>query len=229
MELKEKVIVITGGSRGFGKALAEGFLKEGAQVVISSRSPEELSKTAQEIGAVGIPADITLENEVTNLAEEVIKKFGHVDVWVNNAGVWLPERKIEDLDMPRVKELFNVNVFGLMNASRVALRVFKKQNGGVILNTISSSALAGRAMISAYSTSKWASNGFTKALREESRENNISVLSIFPGGMKTALFDEEPPENINDFLDPYDVAAKVIANLKLEKPEEELVIKRPTA
>src|ERR1035437_1095471 len=150
MNLKDKVVVITGSSKGFGKALAEIFLSEGSKVVISSTDEKELEDTAKEIGAYGICADVTKEEDMTRLVDETIKQFGSIDIWINNAGLWNPHAFAEDLDMAEVRKMFDVNVIGLMNGSRVALRYMKEKSAGTILNVISDSALAGKPMSSAY-------------------------------------------------------------------------------
>src|SRR5258708_2973743 len=110
MELKNKVVVITGGSKGFGRALAEDFIKEGSKVVICSQNKDELQKVAKEIDATAIIADVKNEEELTSLAQKTIKEFGQIDIWVNNAGIWLPHANTEDLNMEEVKAMFDVNV-----------------------------------------------------------------------------------------------------------------------
>ena len=225
MNLKDKVIVITGGSKGFGKTLAELFVKEGAKIVINSNNKKEIKKVASEMEVLGICADVTKEKDLIKLADKVIKKFGNIDIWINNAGLWIPHAFVEDFDMDKVRKMFDVNVIGLINGSRVALHLMKKRGTGTIINVISDSALAGRPMSSAYSASKWAVDGFTKSIREENK--NISILSIYPGGMKTDIFGEVKPDDFNDFMETKYVAEKVINNLKLENPEEELVIQKP--
>src|SRR3989338_2458842 len=225
MNLKEKVVVITGASKGFGKALAEVFLREGSKVVICSTNKKEIKSVAKKIGAFGIRADVTKEKDLAKLSNQVIKNFGKIDIWVNNAGLWLPHAFVEDFDMTKVQKMFEVNIVGLINGSRIALRHMKKRRSGTIIQVISDSALRGRPMSSAYSASKWAVNGFTKGIREENK--NISILSIFPGGMKTLIFGKKKPSSFNDFMDTKDVAKKVISNLKLKIPKEELIIRKP--
>src|SRR3989344_3229587 len=144
MVLKDKVVVITGGSKGCGKALAEAFIREGAKVSICSPNKKELSKTAEEIGALGIVADVRDESEMKALATKTIEKYDAINIWVNNAGIWLPHKNAEDFDMDEVKEMFDINVFGLMNGSRVALRYMKEKGDGTIINIISAAALDGR-------------------------------------------------------------------------------------
>ena len=227
MNLKDKVVVITGGSRGFGKALAQGFINEEAKVVISSSNEKETKSTANEISAFGVCADVTKEEDLTNLANETIKKYGGIDIWINNAGLWMPKMPIEDFDMLKVIKMFDVNVIGTINGSRVALRYMKEKGSGIIINTISDSALVNQPKISAsvYGATKWAVNGFTKSIREE--DKNISILSIFPGAMKTEIFGQNKPDDWDSFMDPEYVVEKVINNLKLDNPELELVIQRP--
>lgn len=225
MNLKDKVVVITGGTKGFGRAMAELFVSEGAKVVICSHHKENAEKAAGEIGAVGMYADVTRENELTNLAEAAQNKFGRIDIWINNAGVWM-NGLAEESSMEKVREMFEVNVMGTINGSRVALRLMKKVNSGVIINILSRAALDARAGISMYAASKWALNGFTKSIREENKDKNISILSVFPGGMKTGIFGKNQPANFDDFMDASKAAQKVIDNIKSEEPEEEIVIKR---
>lgn len=227
MNLRDKVVVITGGSKGFGKALAEAFLKEGSKVVINSRNRKELKKVVMEMGVLGICADVTKEEELTYLLDETVKELGGVDIWINNAGLWMPHDFVENFDMSKVRKMFEVNVMGTINGSRVALRFMKEKGSGTIINTISDSALVGRPMSSTYSASKWAVNGFTKSIRAEDKEKNILILSLFPGGMKTDIFGEARPDNFDDFMETSYVAEKVIDNLKKEFPEEELIIQRP--
>lgn len=224
MNLKDKVVVITGSSKGFGKELAIALLREGANVVINSNNEKELEDTTKEIEAFGICADVTKEEEVTNLADKVIEKFGKIDIWVNNAGMWIPHDFVENFDMDKVRNMFDLNVFGVINGSRVALRNMKKQNSGTLMNIISDSALAERPMSSLYCASKWAVNGFTKSIREENK--NISVLSVYPGGMKTSIFGSNKPDNFNDFMEVSYVVEKVIDNLKKDNSQDELVIQK---
>lgn len=224
MNIKDKVVVITGGSSGFGKSLAEAFLKEEALVVINSNNKKELKKVSKEIGIFGICGDVTKEKDLIALARKTIKKFGKIDIWINNAGLWIPHDLVENFDMSRVDKMFDVNVFGVINGSRVALRYMKETKSGIIINVISDSALAERPMASTYCASKWAVNGFTKSIREENKDKNISILSIYPGAMKADIFGEIKPDGFDNFMETEYVVEKVIENLKREHPEEDLLI-----
>ncbi len=226
MTLKDKVVVITGGSKGIGRSLAEGFIKEGAKTIICSNNKDVLESTAEQIGAWGIYADVTKEEDLSALAREVVDKYGQIDIWVNNAGIFRERKNAEDFDMAKVREMFEVNVMGYINGSRVALRLMKKLNSGTIINILSSAAMKGRSGISTYGASKWAANGFTESIREENKDAGIVVLSVFPGGIKTDMYGEDKAPDFDDYKEPKEVTEKVIENLKQEKPETHLFITR---
>jgi len=225
MDLKNKVIVITGGSKGFGKTLAKLFIENGSNVVINSNNETEIKEVANEIGAMGVCADVTKEEELTSLLNNVLEKFGCIDIWINNAGIWLPHKPIEETDWVRAHDLIEVNLFGLVYGSKISLSQMRKQGFGLIINILSTSALEGKINETAYCSSKFAAMGFTKSLKKEVDGNNIKIMAIYPGGMQTNLFDEAKPEKYEKFMTTEYVANLVIENLKLENPEEELVIK----
>ena len=226
MELKDKIVVITGGSRGIGKSLAKSFIAEGAEVVISSQDQEQLQTTAKELNVDGILCDVREEKQVQDLAKQVSEKYGRIDIWVNNAGVFHSFSKSDEfVPMDRAREMIDVNFFGLLFGSRVALRKIEK---GAIVNIISTAGLdATRAKNSKiYAASKWAARGYTDAIRGQNENSHLQILSVYPGGTQTELFDYTP-EQYDQFLNPDDLAGKIVANLKLDEPEIELVVKRP--
>lgn len=225
--MKDKVVVITGASKGLGKELARFLVQRGAQVVVSARTGDELEAAAHEVGATAIVADAASEVDTHALVRDVVQKFGRIDVWINNAGIWMPHGPVEELDMERVKQMFDVNVYGLMYGSKEALIQMKKQGSGMIVNIVSSSALSGRPRSSAYAASKWAARGFTDSLREEIKGTPLKVVGVYPGGMKTHLFDEHPPEDYHEYMEASDVAQKIVDNFEQESPQEEQIIRRP--
>ncbi len=229
MKLNNKVVVITGGSRGLGKAMAEILIKKGARIVLCSKDAEALKKTADELGAKGFSADVTNETDILNLAENTVNTFGQIDIWINNAGVWLPPKSIVDVNLDDVRNLFNINIFGTINGMRAAVKQMSKQGHGTIVNIISTTAFDGMngSSGSIYVASKYALRGLTNVVRQEIINNNINLIGVYPGGIKTDLFNKEKPANIDQFLSPEDVAQKIIENIELDKPEEQLIIKRP--
>ena len=227
MDLKDKVVVITGSSKGLGKEIARVFHEREATVIVSSREDNELKKTVDELNALPIVADVSKRQDIETLAQSVINKYGRIDFWINNAGIWLPHASIEETDWGRVHELIEVNLFGTVYGSRAALIQMKKQRSGTIVNILSTSALEGRSGSSGYSASKWAAAGFTKSLRAEVKDAGIKVISVYPGGMQTNFFDEKKPDNINDYMPVSFVASKIVDNLIKDDLEEELIIRRP--
>ncbi len=225
--MENKAVVITGASRGLGKAIAEAFAFKKAKVIISSRDKKDLEQVAEEINATAIVADVTKENEVIELVQKVISQFGKIDIWINNAGIWLPSGPVEEVDMKRAHDIFEVNLFGTAYGSRAILPQMKKQGYGIIVNIVSTAALQGRPNQTMYSASKHAEKGFTDSLREEVKGTGISVIGIYPGGIKTNLFDEQKPKEFDDFMLPESIAEKIIENLEKPKPEIEMVLRRP--
>jgi NAD(P)-dependent dehydrogenase (short-subunit alcohol dehydrogenase family) len=225
--MKDKVVVITGAGRGLGKSLAYIFAKKGAQVILSDKTSEEITNIADEISGIAIVADVTDEQAVVSLTKIAVSKFGHIDYWINNAGIWIPRGPVEELQMNRVRELIDVNLYGTIHGSKTALIQMKKQGFGTIVNIISTSALQGRALSAAYSASKHAARGFTDSLREEVKDQNIKVIAVYPGGMKTHLFDEKKPDDFDQFMSAESVTSTIIENLEKDIPEGELILKRP--
>ncbi|MEI6396728.1 MAG: SDR family oxidoreductase [Candidatus Taylorbacteria bacterium] len=237
--IQDKVVVITGASRGLGKSLANVLASKGAKLVISGRNKKDLEEVAEEISkkvkVLAVVADITKENEVIHIADMAMEKFGRIDIWINNAGVWLPKMPIEEIDMKKAHELIEVNLFGTIYGVRAAITAMKKRGDrmgdGMIVNIISTSALQGRPNQSVYSASKHAAKGFTDSIREEllmpdNAAGKITVIGVYPGGIKTSMFDAAKPADFDDFMDPDVVAAKIVENLEKDKPEVEQILKR---
>jgi len=225
MELKNKVVVITGGTSGIGKALAISFKNNNANVVVCGDKEEEFESIIKE-EILAVKADVTKEDELNNLLDIVINKFGHIDLWINNAGIWLPYASIEDTDWKRAHDLMEVNLFGTIYGSKVSLIQMRKQGFGMIVNILSVRALGGISGASAYCASKYAANGFTQSLIKETEGSNIKVISIYPEKIKTNLFDEKRPSNYDEYMDSNEAANEIIENLKKEPPLEALIIKR---
>lgn len=226
MQLKEKFIVITGASKGLGEALAVGLMKEGSKVIISARNRSELNSVAAKVGVIAYPADVTNEKEVIKLARFAQKRFGRIDVWINNAGTTIPHSSIEEINIKSAHQVFEVNFFGTFYGSKVATAIMKRQRKGVILNIVSMSALVGRPRSLVYSASKWAVRGFTEGLRMANKPEHISVLAVHPGGMKTTIFGKHPPKGYEGWMNPTFVAKMVIKNLKRRTPKEEIIINK---
>jgi len=232
--LEQKVIVITGASKGLGQALAELFVAAGGIVVVAditflkANNSENLNKTRADKQLYELHVDVTNEAEVSNLVEIVVAKFGKIDLWINNAGLWLPPAPVENLNLEKAQKLFQVNFFGYLHGLKYAVAQMKKQGHGSVANIISTTAFDGMngSSGSLYVSSKYALRGLTNTVRAELKNSDISIFGIYPGGMKTDLFNEAQPDNFGDFMSVEDVAQKIVDNFKAENPEIDLILKR---
>ncbi len=229
MNFNDKVVVITGGGKGFGKGLARAFIKEGAKVIITSTDERALTLTAKEIGADGVVADASSYEATSALAEYTVHAYGRIDVWVNNAGIQIAPSNAEDMTVGKLRRLFDINFFGYFYGCMVALTSMKKQGEGLIININSTAGLSGKPRLSAYVSSKFAIKGMTESMREENKGSNVKLYQIFPGGMQTDIYHEEVPADISEYMHVDYAIDKVMANVKADNPEQDLVIKRPTA
>lgn len=227
MDLTNQTVVITGGSRGFGKSLAKAFIAEGAQVVILCNNKDELEKTVAELSADYFVADVTNYEDLEALGDHVVKKYGKVDIWINNAGIHIAPSSVEEVDRTKLHRLFEINCFGYFYGCQVALRHMKKQGSGLIINVNSTAGLEGKPELSAYCSSKFAVKGLTESIRNEVVGSEIQIYALFPGGMQTDIYHEKYPSDINEYMLVDDVTAKVIANLKSDNPEQDFIIRRP--
>lgn len=132
MEIKNKVVVITGGTRGLGKALMTSCVARDNKVVISARSTKRTSFD-KEKQILTIKADVTKGSDMQKLATLTINKFGCIDIWINNAGIWLPHAAIERMNIKRVHEMVEVNLFGTIYGSKHALIQMRRQKNMVLL------------------------------------------------------------------------------------------------
>lgn len=226
MNLKDKIVVITGGTKGLGRAMALSFIKNNSKVIVCSR--EENKPESLEENILWIKADVIKENEMKDLADKVVEKFGRIDIWINNAGVLYTFSKNEFIDMYKAHEMFDVNFFGTVFGCRNAIKYMAHDGKSVIVNIISTAGLDSTRSVGhkLYASSKWAVRGFLQAFQFENSDLKIKFISIYPGEIKTDIFGERKPEKYNEFMEPEFVAEKIVDNLKKETPEEELIIRR---
>ena len=205
MRLKDKRIVISGASKGLGKALAQRFAREGASVAMCARNPEALEKVALELEEIGTrvvwrACDISNAEQVRNFFAVVLEKFEYVDVLVNNASAISPLRSIADYNHEEWEEVIRVNMNGLFYLSQAVLPSMMRRKQGTIINVSSSVGRAIRAQWGAYAVSKFGLEGFTQLLAEELRPYNISVNSVNPGAMATDMRRIVHPEEDQKLL-----------------------------
>jgi NADP-dependent 3-hydroxy acid dehydrogenase YdfG len=187
-----KIAVVTGASSGIGRATARCFAESGWGVVAAARRADALETVAEECVAAGgeaiaVPTDVTDESAVRELARRAIERFGHVDAWVNNAGVYLIG-DFESTPPDAFRRVYDVNLFGVVHGCRAILPHFRDRRGGVIVNIASVDSYIGTRYATAYASSKWAVRGFSDSLRQDLRETGIKVAVVSPSAIDTPLF-----------------------------------------
>ena len=191
MKLSGKIAIITGGSRGIGKAIAKEFAANGASVVISGRDQEKLDEAAKEISAFAIQADIRKESEVQSLIEKTVEKFGRLDILVNNAGVFPKIKLLHEISDSEWRDVLDVNLNGPFYATKHSILHLQK-SGGAIINIASSAGIKAYENFNAdaYSASKAALVLLTKCWALEYAKNKIRVNCICPGVVETDMTSE---------------------------------------
>ena len=226
MELKNASCVLTGGARGLGADLARGLVERGASVLISDIDGVDLQDLGIELDQPTMHCNVTERDQVESLGRAAMEEFGKIDLWINNAGIWMPYVKAEEADMNRAHLLMEVNYFGLAYGMIEALKHMQGR-GGVIQNTLSVRSLKGKALGAAYSASKFAAEGFSQAVRDELKDSDIRVVGADPYRMKTGLFGEDKHEDYDRTMEPADVAKIILDNLENDDPAERVEIWAP--
>ena len=187
MDLKNAVVLITGGSSGIGRAAAQVLVQAGARVAITGRDPVRLAEAAGALGAVGIQADVANEADVLRTFREVKEKLGDLDVLINNAGIGVFKELI-DMDRAGFDATFATNVTGAMLMAREAAKIFKERKRGNLINISSTAGLRGAPKGTAYYASKFALRGMTECWRAELRKYNVRVMLVNPSEVITDFF-----------------------------------------
>jgi 3-oxoacyl-[acyl-carrier protein] reductase len=218
LDFTGKVVVVTGGNRGIGRAIAETFAHQGADLVIGGRTLTEVDQSAQEISSatgrkvVGIQVDVSDFQNASAFIEKAVGIFGHVDVLVNNAGI-TRDKLLMRMDETDWDEVMDINLKGAFNCCKAIARPMLKQRGGRIINVSSVSGLVGQVGQANYSASKAGMIGLTKALAREFASRNITVNAVAPGYVPTGLTNELPEELKESIL-------KMTPLGRMGKPEE---------
>ena len=184
MNLTDKIALVTGGSVGIGRAIAESLIGAGAKVAITGRDQAKLGRTAEAIGAHAIQADVSQEADVERTYRELLAAFGDLDILINNAGVGVFKPLVE-MDRASFERVIATNVTGAMLMGREAAKLFVARNHGHIVNIASTASLRGAAGGTAYMTSKFALRGMTECWRAELRKHNVRVMQINPSEVIT--------------------------------------------
>ena len=223
MELKGKKAIITGGSKGLGKATAIAFAKLGIDVAITGRNEEKLKETVSELKSLGVNVtyevfDVANYEEVKVGIKNIILNLGTVDILVNNAGI-AAFGTLNEMDPTLWEAIIKTNILGMYYVTKEVLPYLIEKNEGDIINISSTAGLSGNASTSAYSASKFAVIGMSQSLMKEVRKNNIRVNTLTPSTIATdmALDLGITDGNVEKVLQPEDFAQLIVAGLQLPR------------
>ena len=227
-----KVVVITGASRGIGRATARRFAERGASVVLAARSEDALLEAAAECEALGgkalaVPTDVARWESVEGLERRAVERFGRIDVWVNNA-VLAAVGRLEQVPPEANRRVVEANLLGYVYGAQAALPRFREQGSGVLINMSSGFGLVGAPYAGAYTATKFAQRGLAQALRGELRGSGVHVCTIMPGGVDTPAYRLAANHSgramgFDGFLASPEKIARVVVRCA-ERPRPEVVV-----
>lgn len=191
MRLKDKVAIVTGASRGIGKAIALAFAKEGANVVVTARTEEEIKKVSNEIQSSGsksmaIKGDVTVKKDIEKVVRKTVEEFEKIDILVNSAGIYL-KKPIIDTTESELEKIMEVNFKSVFLWTKIVTKYMIEQRSGTIINIVSNAGKQPYLNEGIYCASKHAVVGFSGVFAIEMKEHNIRVHVICPGGVDTKL------------------------------------------
>lgn len=236
MKLKNKVIVITGSTRGIGLAIAKACAGEGGNVVICSRRKSAVTETCKSFiregfNVSGLSVDVTIQSDIEKLLQHTVDTFGGVDVWINNAGLSGGYRFLDDIPDEEILKIVKVNIIGTLLACRLIIPYFIANKGGILIN-LGGKGSRGEAapFLTTYAATKAAVNSITKSLAQEYKNYPVSIHSVIPGMVKTDFYKDmkvslglinqakSVPYALKAFGVPIDIVGKYIAQIAAQKP-----------
>lgn len=229
--LRGKTVVITGASSGVGRAAAEEFALQGCNLVLVARGKkgiDEITEICRELNsdAIGIYADVSSAEEVRRVADETLKRFGRIDVWINNAGV-MASGKFEEIPMEIHEQVIKTNLFGYMHGAYEAIRIFKQQDEGILINNVSIGGFMPAPYSAVYSATKYGIRGMMECLQGEiSNRSQIYICNLYPqlqnstGNLHSAKYSGFDMKISPIASDPFGTAAKMVALAKHPKKDQ---------
>ncbi|HSP64326.1 MAG TPA: SDR family oxidoreductase [Pyrinomonadaceae bacterium] len=211
MDLKAKTAIVTGGTKGIGRAITEALQHEGISVCIAARSQSEIDEAVRELGGrtAGFVCDVRDYDQVTALIAYTVKELGGLDILVNNAGIGVFET-VEQTSPEDFRAVLETNLFGVFYCCHEAIPQMRKRGGGYIINISSLAGANPHPRMAAYNASKFGLNGFSEALMQEVRHHNIKVSYIMPGSVNTEFGGDSPSNEKSWQLTPQDIARVVV-------------------
>jgi NAD(P)-dependent dehydrogenase (short-subunit alcohol dehydrogenase family) len=215
-----KAAVVTGGTKGIGSAIAESLAKAGASVFICARDQAEVTSTVEVLSRIGNAAgttcDVRSEEQVRKMLSNAADAFGGIDILINNAGVGYMSKTVEEMQGDEFRQTLETNLFGVFYACHYAIPMMKQRGGGYIINISSLAGQNAHPRMAAYNASKFGLNGFSEALMQEVRHDNIKVSYICPGSVNTYFGGDTPTDSKAWQLQSEDIAQVVIDLLEME-------------
>jgi 3-oxoacyl-[acyl-carrier protein] reductase len=215
MDLKGKVAIVTGGTKGIGRGIAEALVRENVNVCISARSRNEIDETVRDLRALGkgtatgIVCDVRIHAQIKSLLELTVLEFGGLDILVNNAGIGI-FATVEETLPEDFRAVLETNLFGVFYFCHEAIPLMKQRGGGYIINISSLAGANPHPRMAAYNASKFGLNGFSEALMQEVRHDGIKVSYIMPGSVNTQFGGDSPRDQNAWQLQPSDIARVVV-------------------
>ena len=225
MNLKNKVIVITGASDGIGKQVTLAVARKGAQLALIARSNKKLLSVQKEINQINpklivrvYPVDLRQTTALTKVIKTIIQDFKVIDVLLNIAGIWQKLSSLEEVSEATVDEIIETNLTSLIHCTRLCLPILKTRNEAIIINIASKSGVLAQSGQTVYTASKYGVKGFTDVLKVDLKGTSVRVAGIYQSGTRTQTFakagDRFP---IDKFTDPADLAQVIVFMLTLPK------------
>jgi NAD(P)-dependent dehydrogenase (short-subunit alcohol dehydrogenase family) len=221
MTIENKIAVVTGGTKGIGRAIAESLLNAGAKVFICARDKTEIRRALEDLSRLGQVegevCDVRSEEQVRQMLEECERLFGGVDILVNNAGIGIIGKTVEEMSGDEFRQTLETNLFGVFYACHYTVPMMKKRGGGYIINISSLAGQNAHPRMAAYNASKFGLNGFSEALMQEVREHDIKLSYICPGSVNTYFGGDTPTDEQSWQLQPGDIAQVVLDLLNMNE------------
>lgn len=212
--------MVTGGTKGIGFAIAEALVRQGCNVMICGRGRDDVQAAAEKLLKLGkaeaVSCDIRNEDHVRMLFDHCTQAFGGVDILINNAGVGYFGKTVEEMSAAEFRQTLETNLFGTFYACHHAIPHLKKRGGGYIINISSLAGQNAHPKMAAYNASKFGLNGFSEALMQEVRQDNIKVSYVCPGSVNTSFGGDSPSDEKAWQLQPADIAEVVLDLLKMD-------------
>lgn len=232
MDIRNRVIIVTGASQGIGMELAKLLTQEGAQVVLAARSVDILQHLEQELGgALAVPTDMRHPADIKNLIETTMRKFDRIDILINNAAQGL-YGSVETIDLDAYRQVMELNVMGPLQAMQAVIPIMRSQgSGGMIVNISSRVSKNYFPNLAGYASTKYALNALSLTAREELAKDNIVVSVMHPKMTATEFrkhalgeghLPDGSPSNIPEIDSPEAVAERIIELIRSEEAEVEM-------